>query len=203
MKLAKITVKNFVALKSVSLSCKDLTAIIGENNVGKSSILMALDTFFSVGTGGMRTNYFHRLMESNQEKVEPVAEIECEFTDLTDNEKSEFRTRLYEDKLILQKRYSITDEAKIEVVYRTKSKIFENEFLNIDSPVPNRTDIEEMRWQEFYPSSGKITKEQHEAAKKKIIERNNPSHRYDYVDNPRGFQNQCDKFLPEFHWSLL
>jgi CRISPR-associated exonuclease Cas4 len=199
MKLAKITIKNFVALKRVSLSCKDLTAIIGENNVGKSSILMALDTFFSVGTGGMRTNYFHRLMESNQEKVEPVAEIECEFTDLTDNEKSEFRIRLYEDKLILQKRYTITDEAKIEVLYRTKSKIFENEFLNIDSPVPNRTDIEEMGWQEFYPSSGKITKEQHEAAKKKIIERNNPSHRYDYVDNPRGFQNQCDKFLPEFH----
>lgn len=199
MKIEKISVKNFVALKDVSLSCKDLTAIIGENNVGKSSILMALDTFFTVGSSGMKTTYFHRVKESDQERVEPVAEIECEFTDLTDDEKSEFRTRLCEDKLILQKRYSITDDNRTEVVYLTKSKVFEDEFLNIDSPVPNRTDIEERGWQEFYLSSGRITKEIHEAAKEKIIEKTTPAHKYDYVKNPKGWQNQCDKLLPEFH----
>lgn len=199
MKIEKISIKNFVALKDISLSCKDLTAIIGENNVGKSSILMALDTFFSVGTGGMKTGYFHKVKEGDQEKVEPIVEIGCEFIDLTDYEKSEFRTRLCEDKLILQKRYSITDDGRVEVVYLTKNKVYEDEFLNIDPPVPNRTDIEERGWQEFYPSSGRITKEIHEDAKEKIIEKTNPSHKYDYMKNPKGWQNQCDKILPEFH----
>jgi len=199
MKLSKITIKNFVALKYVSLSCKELIALIGENNVGKSSVLMALDAFFSVGASGMKTGYFHRFKEGEEEKVEHVAEIECEFVDLTDNEKSEFRTRLCEDKIILQKRYTLTDEGRIEVVYRTKSKIYEDEFLNIDSPVPNRTDIEEKGWQEFYPESGRISKEHHEIAKEKIIEKTNPSFKYDYVNNPKGWQNQCDKLLPEFH----
>lgn len=199
MKLSKISIKNFVALKYVSLSCKDLNAIIGENNVGKSSILMALDTFFSVGTSGMRSGYFHKVKEGDQEKIEPIAEIECEFEELTDNEKSEFRTRLWEDKLILQKSYTLTDQGKIEVIYRTKSKVYEDEFLNLDSPVPTRAQISEKGWDEFYPSSGRITKEHHEAAKEKIIEKTNPHYIYDYVDNPKGWQNQCDKFLPEFH----
>jgi CRISPR-associated exonuclease Cas4 len=199
MKLSKITIKNFVALKDVALTCKDLTAIIGENNVGKSSVLMALDAFFSVGTSGMRSGYFHRYKEGEEEKNEPIAEVECEFVDLTNTEKSEFRTRLCEDRLILQKRYSFTDEGKIDVVYKTKSKIYDDEYLNLDSPVPTRADVEAKGWQEFYPSSGRITKEHHEAAKERIIEQTKPAFKYDYINNPKGWQNQCDKLLPEFH----
>jgi len=198
MKLERIKIKNFVALKEVTLTFKDLTAIIGENNVGKSSVLMALDAFFSVGMSGMKSGYFHRYKEGEEEKTEPSTEIECEFKNLTGTEKSEFRTRLCEDKLILQKRYTFTEERKIEVIYRTKNKVYDDEFLNIDSPVPTRAEVEEKGWQEFYPSSGRITKEHHEAAKERIIEQTNPTSKYDYVNNPKGWQNLCDKFLPEF-----
>jgi len=199
MKLTKVTIKNFMALRDISLVCRDVTALVGENNVGKSSVLLALDAFYSTGISGIRTGHFHRQKTEGTDVIEREVNIECEFDSLSDREKEAFRTRLYEDKLILQKKYTLNDDGKIEVIYRTKSKIYDEEYLKLDSTVPNRQDVEAKGWREFYPPSGKITKDQHEAAKAQIIARTNPSFSYDYVDNPKGWQNQCDKYLPEYH----
>lgn len=47
MKLRKVHLKNFRGYKDSEFSISDLSAIIGRNDVGKSTILDALDIYFS------------------------------------------------------------------------------------------------------------------------------------------------------------
>ena len=47
MKLKSITIENFRCYEqAVTVSFEDLTTIVGKNDVGKSSILEALEIFF-------------------------------------------------------------------------------------------------------------------------------------------------------------
>lgn len=52
MKIKTVKIKNFRAFKEeVSIDFEDLTAIVGRNDIGKSSIMEALDLFFNEGKG--------------------------------------------------------------------------------------------------------------------------------------------------------
>ena len=47
MRIRRIDVSNFRSLRASSLNFTDSTALIGENNSGKSAFLLALDLFFA------------------------------------------------------------------------------------------------------------------------------------------------------------
>jgi len=52
MRIAKIKIKNFRNYKDeTSINLSDLTVFIGKNDVGKSTVLEALDIFFNEGAG--------------------------------------------------------------------------------------------------------------------------------------------------------
>jgi AAA15 family ATPase/GTPase len=52
MKIKTVTLKNFRAYKDDTVvDFEDLTAFVGKNDIGKSSVLEALDVFFNDGTG--------------------------------------------------------------------------------------------------------------------------------------------------------
>ena len=51
MKISKIKLKNFRSYRSVEVALDDFTAFIGRNDIGKSTILEALDIFFNEGKG--------------------------------------------------------------------------------------------------------------------------------------------------------
>lgn len=52
MKLKTIKIKNFRSYKEeVVIEFGDLTAFVGKNDIGKSTILEALDVFFNEGKG--------------------------------------------------------------------------------------------------------------------------------------------------------
>ena len=51
MKISKLKLKNFRSYRSVEISFENLTAFIGRNDIGKSTILEALDIFFNEGKG--------------------------------------------------------------------------------------------------------------------------------------------------------
>lgn len=52
MKLVKLKIKNFRRYKEeVTINIEDLTAFVGKNDIGKSTILEALDIFFNDGKG--------------------------------------------------------------------------------------------------------------------------------------------------------
>lgn len=52
MRIKSITLKNFRRYSNeVTITFDNLTALVGKNDVGKSSILEALDIFFNDGDG--------------------------------------------------------------------------------------------------------------------------------------------------------
>lgn len=100
MRLTKLSIENFRSIKNVeNLRIEPLQGLVGENNCGKSNILLAISCFLSAGAGGMTPANFNDL--------EQDAVIEAEFGDLTDSERGRLRTYLIGDKLILQKRLVI------------------------------------------------------------------------------------------------
>lgn len=55
MKIKSLTIKNFRSYKDeITVSFNDLTAFVGRNDVGKSSVLEALDVFFHDGKGTIK-----------------------------------------------------------------------------------------------------------------------------------------------------
>ena len=54
MKISKLKIKNFRSYRSVEISFENLTAFIGRNDIGKSTILEALDIFFNNGKGAVK-----------------------------------------------------------------------------------------------------------------------------------------------------
>ena len=47
MKISSITIKKFRSIKEASFNMKNITAIVGENNAGKTGILRALNSVFN------------------------------------------------------------------------------------------------------------------------------------------------------------
>ncbi|MCM1558933.1 MAG: ATP-binding protein [Butyrivibrio sp.] len=55
MKLKRVTIKNFRGYREkIQIDFDDLTAFVGKNDIGKSSILEALDIFFNNGNGTVK-----------------------------------------------------------------------------------------------------------------------------------------------------
>lgn len=78
MKLRELRVKNFRCYKDeISISFADLTALIGRNDAGKSTILEALDLFFN---GGVPDKH-----DISKGAENPDIEIVCVFDDLPEH----------------------------------------------------------------------------------------------------------------------
>jgi AAA15 family ATPase/GTPase len=61
MKIKNMIIKNFKTFDSegINLTMKDLTTLVGENNVGKSNVLEALDIFFNYSKTKINKSSFH------------------------------------------------------------------------------------------------------------------------------------------------
>ncbi len=60
MIIQNIHIENFRSLRDVDISCDTLTAIIGRNGTGKSTVLYALDAFYNVGAQFTEYDYFSK-----------------------------------------------------------------------------------------------------------------------------------------------
>ncbi len=98
MRIHKVHVKNFRALRDTELSLNDTTALIGENNAGKSAFLIAIDLFFQAAPQLSQNDY------SDGNFSEPI-EITIYFCDLTPHDRKEFESNLVGDHFILTRRF--------------------------------------------------------------------------------------------------
>ncbi len=94
MQLERARIKNFRSLKNVEVAFGAHTALIGGNGAGKSSILRAVEKFYSTSRSCDADDYFAR------DQSQPI-EIELTFHQLSDEEAKNFEERVRDGKLIV------------------------------------------------------------------------------------------------------
>lgn len=98
MRLGRLIVSNFRAIKLAALDFEDVTVLLGENNAGKSGFLAALDLFFAASPRVLHTDYFAGKTD------DPIA-ITVEFVDLTPAERELFESNLLEGRFIVTRTF--------------------------------------------------------------------------------------------------
>ncbi len=102
MRLWKFEIANFKALQHVAVEIDDLLVLIGENNCGKSCILLALDWFLS-GSSIKDTALFHKFQTGPRDAIELIGY----FDQLSDSDKAQIaiRGRTNGDQWVLKKKF--------------------------------------------------------------------------------------------------
>lgn len=111
MYISFVKIKNYRGIKNDQFEASPFTCVIGENNAGKSTILLATSLFFS-GTALGKSDFF--------DEDEPI-EIEITFTDINEKDINrlsfEHRDRIMEiieeDKLVLTRYYSTEGKSEL------------------------------------------------------------------------------------------
>lgn len=101
MQLKHAKICHFRSLKDVSVSFGPHTALIGANGAGKSSILKALERFYSTAKVLDRDDYFGR------DQSIPI-EIELTFGNLSDAERETFESRVRDGQLVVTRVFDTT-----------------------------------------------------------------------------------------------
>lgn len=78
MKIQKVHIKNFRALKDVEIQFDDVTTLVGPNGAGKSTVLRALDWYFN-GRAGLLSD-----SDCSFGAKDEAIEVEVTFSELTD-----------------------------------------------------------------------------------------------------------------------
>jgi energy-coupling factor transporter ATP-binding protein EcfA2 len=94
VQLIEARIQNFRSLRDVAVTFDAHTAFIGGNGAGKSSILKALEKFYSTSKALEPDDYFGR-------DTSLTVEIELTFGHLTEEEHDTFDSRIRDDKLIV------------------------------------------------------------------------------------------------------
>jgi len=140
MRIEKITVKNFRSLKDITTNFYNLIAFVGRNNSGKSSMLHAIDIFFTPRAKIDSEDFYDR-------HVETPIEITLNFSHFTPKEKDEFSTYINNDELIVTK-IIYWDEAasdSVEEYYSFSKQIPEFvEIRNISGALDSRKAFNEL-----------------------------------------------------------
>ena len=112
MKISKVTIKNYRGIANCTFDASSLACLIGENNAGKSSVLLAISLFFS-GSNLSAHDYY----DSN-EKIY----IELEFNDirngdfqrLTSEQADRIRSIVHEGTLHLVRVYETSGKSTLK-----------------------------------------------------------------------------------------
>ena len=118
MKIEEVRIKNFRHIEDLTLKIGDMLALIGPNNVGKSSILKAIQSFCEPKNSIPTTDF-------NEANGYPDIEITIIFSNLTEEDKKRYVSRILNgEKLIVKKKW----------VHGTKKPdFFSKELLPIDT----------------------------------------------------------------------
>lgn len=98
MLIEKIHVRNFRSLRDATLECDPLTAILGRNGTGKSSVLHALDYFYRLDVKAEVEDFYDHSTD------EPI-EIMVTYGRLSTPEREEFDNYIGNDELTVLKRF--------------------------------------------------------------------------------------------------
>lgn len=100
MQLERARIKNFRSLRDVEVTFGAHTALIGGNGAGKSSILKAIEKFYSTSKICDADDFFGR------DQGQPI-EIELSFHQLSDEEAAAFEDRVRDGKLVVTRIFDV------------------------------------------------------------------------------------------------
>lgn len=99
MRLKRISIKNFRAIRDLTIDVGDHTVLVGGNGVGKSCILKAVDKFFSPSSRMEIDDYHERNV------ADPI-EIALTFVDFSAEESDRFGSRIHGDEMTVARIFS-------------------------------------------------------------------------------------------------
>lgn len=110
MKLKEISIQNFRSIKSCSVSFKEVTAVIGENNAGKTALLRALNSIFN---WDYEAPFFAD--NTHQYTVRANTKVEVSFEDVP--EKDIYNNKLTEGILTIGLKYSYGNTTRRKTLF--------------------------------------------------------------------------------------
>lgn len=130
MKIKSIAVSNFRGYEArIHVSVNNLTALIGRNDQGKSTILEALDIFFNEGKGCVKIDKGD-INKACLERGEDCIQIEVEFTDLPADLVIDSTNRT-----TLEAEYLLTSAGTLHVIKRYQGGKSERVFIRANHPI--------------------------------------------------------------------
>tara|TARA_R110000868_G_C10937782_1_gene766824 strand:+ start:176 stop:2113 length:1938 start_codon:yes stop_codon:yes gene_type:complete len=182
VRISRIWVERFRAINTLEVSLGATTALLGENNAGKSSILAAVNLFFD-SAPKIQADDFH-----NRDTSEPII-VTIEFSDLTPDEVSEFSGNLINEKLRVARKILFGNP-------KESGKFFVEAEVNpdfspcrsIDGATPKREEYK--RLQSLYPDLPTVSRAEDVDDALEKWEADNPKALVrDLVAGFRGFKN--------------
>ena len=143
MKIDYIRIKNFRGIPDVEFPFSKFVCIIGENNAGKSSILIALNLFYS-GT---------KLADSDYFDIKKKIEIGMKFTDINDNDieriseshRERFKGIIENSELFLKRIYDLNGKSRFFYeTYLPKDPKFDEKEIDSNLKGKKSKDIEKV-----------------------------------------------------------
>jgi putative ATP-dependent endonuclease of OLD family len=145
MRLTRVHIKNFRAVEEETLEVGQHTVIIGGNGIGKSCALKAIEKFFSK-SASVTAEDFHN------KNVNETIEITLAFIDFSNEELSQFSSRIHGDEMAVTRVFSIGVSAKDNGKYFGRTPRHPNfqGVREVEGAVPRRQAYNALRAQETY-----------------------------------------------------
>lgn len=208
MKLEKLKIKGFRKLKNITLDFKDASFLIGENNIGKSSILRALELLLTMNTAN-EADYTKRKNSGSGEieRIENEIVLIGIFTDVPEVADSwiGFKGRIFIEngKRKIKYRKTFSDSGTIYEIWEQKKELKEDltrgNKIYIESIIESGIDEEKVS-SHF---KGIDTKTNLNVNKHKDLLNSFPDvwdyeEEFDWIKNPGGIPQNVISKLPKF-----
>jgi len=223
MKIRTLKIQNFKTFDSegIFLTLKDLTALVGENNTGKSNIFEALDLFFNFSKKKISKSCFHH------DNVTKEIITEVTFDKLEPHEKKIFRVHLdtSSNLLIITQHISLAKDLNIEEIeeddydfeeskHGTKWNATEEfEWARLEDSPPKKSDIKkwwekdlklgELNFKDFFKSEETPTTKEYQEKLEQLWEEHFdsiPKEKITGDDKVLGWKNKLKGNLPKFFY---
>ena len=203
MKIQKIEIRNYRSLHNLTIYPKDILALVGRNNSGKSNVIKALELFFEGTTRLINDECFY-----NHKTEEPI-EIFITFEQLSYWEREQFKPWMDGDKLVVGREVVCTGTDTYTINNLAITKVPEPEWLRED--IINGEKITEW-WSkndelitngldfgvELGTSKPKVGEWKETAGKFIDKHRDEISWKEERRENPKGYAGVLKGALPEF-----
>jgi predicted ATP-dependent endonuclease of OLD family len=130
MKIQKIEIRNYRSLHNVTIYPKDILALVGRNNSGKSNLIKALELLFEGTTKLVNNGCFYNYKP--EEPIKEPIELFITFGDLSEWEREKFGPWMCEDKLIVGREVVCTGTDSYTIKNLAITKVPEPEWLRED-----------------------------------------------------------------------